>query len=413
MRGITAKYKHCLPNRIPIYDSNDEVDFLAHFPAGSKSTVEGSALRSLIEAAGKRGWVPYEPTNPSYKFKTGPCGDPLKKHPRDHERGGKYFNDGKMHFSYHEGGTISIDLCITTHHNGYSEFRVCDASRCGGEITNECLRNPRICPLLERAYDSSCESRSNPDWKCGPIDKVNPSRWYHPCETKYEDHFYGNGKIKYKLPKGFSCKHCVLQHYWVAANACNPPGVWEYFTGDNGPRWGNCPGQGEAKGGYRRWPQTCGGTKYHPEEYFQCADIEIKRKAGGHRNQNPRNDISTGSITNSSPLQRVSVFADGKERNFLKEGSNNEINIRSYRQITFYAKISPENVSKIEFFIDNTLVWSEKTAPYYFFGNRRNAPKYWKHPVLNTYFKLRLKMYLSSNTGPNIIEFGCGIVLRT
>lgn len=37
--------------------------------------------------------------------------------------------------SYEEDGTISINVALTQHHNGFFEFRVCDVKYCGGEIS--------------------------------------------------------------------------------------------------------------------------------------------------------------------------------------------------------------------------------------------------------------------------------------
>lgn len=80
--------------------------------------------------------------------------------------------------------------------------------------------------------------------------------------------------MKYKLPKGFSCKHCVIQWYWATANSCNPPGFAEYFEKYPMPGWGKCPGDGGAFGGRNPTMAKCGGSKF-PEEFWMCADVRI------------------------------------------------------------------------------------------------------------------------------------------
>ncbi len=82
--------------------------------------------------------------------------------------------------------------------------------------------------------------------------------------------------MRFHLPADMHCTHCVLQWYYVAANWCNPPGIVRFFTSNRSPLWGDCEGQGEARGGYRPW-NPCGGTKF-PEEYYECADIRILPK---------------------------------------------------------------------------------------------------------------------------------------
>ncbi len=273
-RGITNGFNFAHVN---VKDDGAQSDWYAHFPAGDKGTSPGAAMRSQRNAAGPEGWKPYDPFNHAFKWRAGVCGDTLWGN--DHLRGGKYYNGGKIHATYDEGGHISVDLAIVAHHNGYMELFVCDVARCAGEISQDCFRHG-ACHRLNRVWDESCESRN--DWKCAPIDPNYPSRWYLPCGKSGTPgngvDIYGHGKIKYQLPAGLTCEHCVVQWYWVAANDCNPPGVVDFYKSDRAPHWGDCPGQGEAKGGWRRWETMCDGPKM-PEEYFQCADIRINPKA--------------------------------------------------------------------------------------------------------------------------------------
>jgi len=274
-RGTTNGFKFA---QTKVKISGDQSDWYPHFPAGDKSTAPGAAIRSQKQAAGPAGWVPYDPFNPNFRWRAGVCGDTTWG--KDHMRGGKFYNGGKVHASYKQGGQISVDLAIIAHHNGYMELYVCDVAKCGGEISRQCFQQ-RSCYKLNRSWDNSCESRTDP--LCAPIDQKHPSRFYLPCGKSYSPgrgtDVFGGGKIKYNLPKDLHCEHCVLQWYWVSANTCNPPGLLEYYKSDRAPQWGECPGQGEAKGGYRRWDTPCGGGNLS-EEYYTCADIRID-KAGG------------------------------------------------------------------------------------------------------------------------------------
>lgn len=272
-RGITNGFKFA---KVRSHDPGAQSDWFAHFPAGDKSTAPGAATRSQRQAAGPAGWTPYNPFDPHFKWRANVCGDLNWKY--DHMRGGKYYNGGKIHATYTQGSAISVDMAIVAHHNGYIEMYVCDVAKCGGEISKKCFQQGS-CHKLRRTWEQSCESRN--DWKCAPIDPKHPSRWYLPCGKSGTPgngvDIFGHGKIKFQLPSDLVCEHCVVQWYWVGANDCNPPGLTEYFKSDRHPFWGDCPGQGEARGGWRRWENPCGGHRF-PEEYYTCADIRINSK---------------------------------------------------------------------------------------------------------------------------------------
>lgn len=387
-RGCTNGYEFA---KIPIYDSSASVDWWAHFPAGDKSSRIGSAFNSQKREAGWRGWTPYNPRDKNFVFRAGPCGD-LKRKP-EHMRGGKYYNGGKVFASYEQGGYISIDLAITAHHNGYTEFRMCDVKRCGGEISNECLRGPH-CHLLQRAWDGSCESRR--DRWCAPIDPLYPSRWYLPCGKPKGTDIYGKGKIKYKLPVGLVCEHCVLQWYWVSANGCNPPGVVRFFKSNRGPQWGQCKGQGGAIGGWRRWEALCGGKDF-AEEYYQCADVRIRSKGGvASRPAPPRKPAPQPPRSPARPpafdwpFNGIAFFADGRVRQVLYKNQDVSIDVRRFRQFTFVAR-TVRIVPKVGFYINNKLWRTESKAPYSFTGGAGNRHNAWKNPWINTRFKMEVR----------------------
>lgn len=274
VRGALASRARFIPKGV---DDTAPIDWLMHFPAGARDiNVDRPGLRSQMAAADRRGWIPFEPLDPTFQWRAGVCGD--KKSRDDHLRGGKFYHDATIVESYPQAGVIDVGLSIVEHHNGFMELHVCNVEECGGEISEKCFRRGH-CKQLQRAPNPICDSGFSK--KCGPIDSNYPGRWYLPCSTipMHSDGWetYGRGTILYQLPKYLRCKHCVLQWFWTAANSCSPPGVIEYFTGPDRPRnWGNCEGQGGARGGFTDTQQPCGRGRF-PEEYLQCADIAIER----------------------------------------------------------------------------------------------------------------------------------------
>lgn len=264
--------------KYPVLDRSN-IDWKMHFPAGDKSSAPGSGLRSMKAAAGPKGWVPYKPFSPNFKWRAGVCGDRMGV--KDHLKGGKYYNDGYIVKTYTQGGIINVVTAIAAHHNGFFELYVCDVSHCPNrDISRACFRRHGACRQLYRARGDACESRTNT--ACAPADPNYPGRWYFPCE-KYATlepgnwTSYGPNTARFRLPGDLVCEHCVLQWYWVAANSCNPPGVIEFFEGPRGPlNWRNCKGQGGALGGYTKVQKPCGAKNDRfPEEYYQCSDIRI------------------------------------------------------------------------------------------------------------------------------------------
>lgn len=262
-------------------------DYECHFPSGDKSIRPGAGYESVRRDAGYY-WTPYEPLNPGFRWRCGVCGDELYG-AQHHLRGGKYYGDGRRVRTYEQGSIVFFESEIVTHHNGFYEFYVCDIDRCGNDISARCFEHGH-CTRLLRAR-GPCDSGDHR--RCGPIDRNYPGRWYLPCGGT-EPHLMGGQQLSlaYLLPPWLTCEHCVIQWYWTAANTCNPPGVQEYFTGPDAPRWGDCRGQGGARGGWSSNKGLCGGEHF-PEEYWQCADVRIVPKAHGHHP--PHDDRLQGS----------------------------------------------------------------------------------------------------------------------
>lgn len=234
--------------------------------------------------AAKNKWTPWEPLNPKLPFRhdSGLCGDPIADAaPRPHEVGGRYGPPKSMPIvaTYKSGQIIEITADITTNHNGYFDFFICDATKCGGDITEACFKNGH-CHQMMRVKTPECESQKS--LECGPIDPAYPGRWYVPCRKggHVGEHFMGGKFMRYKLPDGFKSDHAVLQWYWATANSCNPPGFKEYFEKYPMPGWGKCPGDGGAFGGRNPVLSKCGGSNF-PEEFWMCADVSVASSGKG------------------------------------------------------------------------------------------------------------------------------------
>ncbi|XP_034248531.1 uncharacterized protein LOC117649680 [Thrips palmi] len=155
-----------------------------------------------------------------HKGKCGICGDPFEG-PREHEFGGKFYT-GKRVRRYLAGSEITIKVDLTAPHWGYFEFRVCP-SNSRQEVTQQCLHRH----VLQRADQGGL--------------KAHPTRFYPSLEAKIFE-------MRYRLPAGLTCKHCVLQ--------------WRYRTGNNP---GICKDGSTATG--------CGAQ----EEFRACADVAISK----------------------------------------------------------------------------------------------------------------------------------------
>lgn len=269
-RGLTGiNYKG-----MPILRRSDTTDWA--------SQGLNSGGRWSVSKGFSKKWTPYEPTDLSYPFRHdhGLCGD---RHDRAEHMApyGKYYN-GLTIGTYEEGDYIDMEAFISAHHLGYFEFYVCNLDCCSAsDIGENCFRQG-CCRKLLRVAHPHCESGN--DRVCGPIDWRYPGRWYlPPADMRDPTHnWYGgsNRKMRYILPKGFTCSRCVIHWYWACANYCNPPGYADYkFPWV----WAGIPGERGALGSINRNHGACGDRPWDfPEEFWSCSEnIQIFPKNGG------------------------------------------------------------------------------------------------------------------------------------
>lgn len=393
-------------------DPDTPVDYFPHFPAGPRSPVPGSAARHQRANAGKRGWVPFAPQDPKFIWRASVCGDG-KHGPYEHMKGGVYYYDGAISATYRQGGHIDVEVGINAHHNGYIELHVCDVSKCpGGDISEECFRAGK-CYKLQRAWVGECQKGDSK--RCGPIDKRNPGRWYLPCYG-YRDGSgtivrYGrDGTMRFKLPDHLHCDRCVVHWFWTAANTCNPPGVRDYFTGPDRPRgWGNCRGQGGARGGFAANQRDC-GPKYdkYAEEYMSCADVRVVPRNASTANAKPsvvptprpekkaaelpkKKEKSAGTKPKGTYNARAAYRRGRKavrdivlvDRGVRVASLNvvNRVRVRAGSRFSIEALTEP-HVAAVTFQVDGIVVGTDARRPFFIMGNRGNGvPSTWSPPT--------------------------------
>lgn len=288
---------------------NPITDFCAHCLNGGTVATVGAHLPS-------RGWSLYEPTKnfDLSATRAGLCGDPIGRF--DHMIGGDFvplsYRTVPIVEHYKTGSEIDFVAEIDTNHNGYFEFFLCDLDSCkSSDIDRKCFRNGHCYKLL-RVRHSDCEDPSkNTHYECGPIDSEYPGRWYLPCRNTGHVgvHIVGgpSGTMRYKLPDGVSCKHCVIQWYWATANSCAPQGLLQYMKRNNNPFGTTCESDGGGRGTFRAGMEECGGLRI-PEEFWSCADVQITpngRSAGAVRAVPlPGNKVSDGSSMDGTDARK-------------------------------------------------------------------------------------------------------------
>ncbi|XP_066992926.2 uncharacterized protein [Anabrus simplex] len=150
--------------------------------------------------------------------KCGECGDNYSlPRPRSQENGGTY-GKGIISGVYKEGEVMTATAQITAKHMGYFQFRLCPLNNSSQLETEECFSKYTLF-----------------------LADGNGTKYKLPSNDT------GKFSAKLKLPKGLTCKQCVLQWTWTTGNS-----------------WGTCDDGTGALG--------CG-----PQETFRtCSDITIQ-----------------------------------------------------------------------------------------------------------------------------------------
>lgn len=286
---ISTAYSHgmmCDPRQRAAYKSskcgsdlrtppNPVIDYCAH-------CLNGGGTGTVKSNLPPKGWKLYEPLKDidSFGDRAGMCGDP--KGNNDHMIGGRFMPYDSLPIvnNYKSGSVVDFTAEIDTNHNGYFDFYLCNMDKCStSDLSTECFKE-NACYKLERVPHPDCENPSEKTHtECGPIDPKYPGRWYLPCrKTAHVGiHIVGgsSGTMRYQLPSGVECKHCIIQWYWATANSCAPRGFLEYMEAMKNPFGTTCPSDGGGRGAYRENMQKCHDGGRTPEEFWSCADVQV------------------------------------------------------------------------------------------------------------------------------------------
>ncbi|CAN0177329.1 unnamed protein product [Pylaiella littoralis] len=158
---------------------------------------------------------------------------------------------------------------------GHVEMFLCD--------TNDLPGGPDT-TVIQSCFNKDPLDRAEDDEFNGPIDPNNRGRFIldPPCratETDQEmlpDAFPGDvATARFQLTQGVTCERCVVQMVYDTGNSCKHQGYAEF----NPPSWpSSCA---PAK---QDWINEvvgqCGEGDNYPEEFWNCADIEITSDEG-------------------------------------------------------------------------------------------------------------------------------------
>lgn len=407
------------PWRTDIIDSRAVEDMQLHFPSGDKSLAPGAGFASQIQAAGNRPWAPFEPMRNSYTWRHGVCGDTVNGNA--HLRGGRYYFNGQIAATYSAGQDITIESTVVFHHGGFLVFHVCDVSRCpGNEISEQCFKTAGACHKLYRVADAECDNGGG-SARCTPIDRNFPERWYLPCSRKRNGYeVYTN--IKYRLPAGVRCDHCVLHQHYETADRCTPNGYTEYFNGPDAPGANNgCTVRGfpvdGVSGLFDPESTRCGGRRY-TEDYAHCADIRIE-PGTGNDNRNPSVPAPPRPSKSPSPRPRntqiriksVALAINGMITMYI-QGKTPCIYLKKGRSAAFKVQTSG-NVEKVTFRINGRVRGTDSRAPFFLSNNISGRPNW---SGFSSYIgrKIRLEVFASnSRTGAsNKVEYNFWILQK-
>jgi len=254
--------------------ANPVIDYCPH-------CLNGGGVGTVAANMPSGGWKKYDPINDfdGCANRAGLCGD--AKGGEDHLVGGRFmpYSTVPIVAKWTSGAVVDVTVQVDTNHNGYFDFFLCNLDACGTpDIQSKCFKEGH-CHKLKRIPKAECENPTPAThMKCGPVDSQNKGSWYVPCRNSAganQQLFGGSeGTMKYKLPDGVRCAHCVMQWYYATGNSCAPPGFLEYMETYERPFGTTCDSDGGGRGAHRIGMNTCGGSTV-PEEFWSCADVEI------------------------------------------------------------------------------------------------------------------------------------------
>ena len=149
----------------------------------------------------------------------GLCGDPFLDKVKAHEAPGGIYASGIITRTYRPGQDIDVRVDLSANHKGKMEFKICPNNNVKRDPTQACM-------------------------DAHPLKILPDLKTESPVTTQM-----GNGAYRFRvrLPRGMTCKQCILQ--------------WTYTAGNN---YGTCP-------------DGTGGVGCGPQETFRaCSDIAIR-----------------------------------------------------------------------------------------------------------------------------------------
>eukprot|EP00798_Chlamydomonas_sp_ICE-L_P010153 gene10153-8056_t len=185
--------------------------------------------------------------------------------------------------TYLQGETIQVQSLIHAYHRGRFGLSICPYTSDQAAL-EACLQRPESVMNSDQAAHEACLQR--PESIMARADSVYPGMpWYclesvgdgSGTKTLYtkNDSFSGEDvyTMTYRLPTGLVCDHCVMRWYYGTSNSCQPPCTPENPFYDPADPVNGC-------NIYKL--QICGSPEApdYPEEFWNCADIEIIPSGG-------------------------------------------------------------------------------------------------------------------------------------
>lgn len=136
---------------------------------------------------------------------------------------------------YRAGGTIEVEVLVTTHHKGHFEFAACpiDATQVPMvTATEECFKANKLVFISDESYGAPPDPNYPERAYIAPaskVDYVEPLEGVQPVVGAYY-------KMKFQLPEGLAGNLVLLQWYYLTANSCKHEGYADY---DFPEEWGS------------------------------------------------------------------------------------------------------------------------------------------------------------------------------